>query len=51
MQQQQSPPTVDQEMEEMVGQLRSLKLSKVELAVAARLMPFFDRIRWTPGST
>jgi len=48
MQQQQPPPTVNQEMEEMVGQLRSLKLNKTELAVAARSMPFLDRIRMDP---
>jgi len=48
MQQQQSPPTVDREMEEMVSQLRSLKLSKAELAVAAQSMPFLDRIRMDP---
>jgi len=29
-------------MEEMVGWLRSLKLSKIELAAATQLMPFFD---------
>jgi len=35
-------------MEEMVGQLRSLKLSKAELAVAAQSMPFLDRIWMDP---
>jgi len=32
--QQQSPPTIDQEMDEMVSQLKRLRLSKTELAVA-----------------
>ena len=32
--QQQLPPTVDQEMDEMVSQLKRLRLSKTELAVA-----------------
>ena len=41
-------PTVDQEMEEIVSQLRSLKLTKPELAVAVRSMPFLDRIRMDP---
>ena len=45
MQQQQSPPTVDQEIEEIVGQLKSLNLSKAELAVAAQSMPFLNQIR------
>jgi len=35
-------------MEEMVGQLRSLKLNKTELAAAAQLMPFFDQVRMDP---
>jgi len=42
--QQQSPPTVDQEMDEMVSQLKSLRLSKSELAVAVQSMPFLNRI-------
>ena len=45
--QQQSPAT-DQEMGEMVGQLRSQKLSKTEPAVAARSMPFLNQIRMDP---
>ena len=32
--QQQLPPTVDQEMDKMVSQLKRLRLSKIELAVA-----------------
>ena len=48
MQQQQSPPTVDQEMDEMVGQLKSLRLTKTELAVAVQSMPFLNRIRKDP---
>jgi hypothetical protein len=46
--QQQSPSTVDQEMDEMVSQLRSLKLTKTELAAAARSMPFLNQIRIDP---
>ena len=38
----QPPPAVDQELDEMIGLLRSLKLTKTELAVAAQLMPFLD---------
>ena len=41
-------PTTDQEMDEMVSQLKSLRLSKMELAVAARSMPFLNRIRMDP---
>ena len=41
--QQQLP--VDQEIDEMVGQLKSLKLSKAELAEVAATMSFLDRIR------
>ena len=40
--QQQSPPTVDQEMDEMVTQLRSLKLTKTEPIAAGQLMPFLN---------
>jgi hypothetical protein len=39
------PVSIDQEMDEMVNQLKSLRLSKTELAAAARSMPFLDRIR------
>jgi hypothetical protein len=39
---------MSQEMDEMVGQLKSLRLSKTELAVAARSMPFLDRTRMDP---
>jgi hypothetical protein len=35
-------------MDEMVSQLKSLKLNKMELAVAIRSMPFLDRIRKDP---
>jgi hypothetical protein len=42
---QQQSPTTDQEVDEMVGQLRSQKLSKTEPAVATRSMPFLDQIR------
>ena len=42
---QQQSPTIDQEVDEMVGQLRSQKLTKTELAAAAPSMPFLDRIR------
>ena len=45
--QEQSPAT-NQELDKMVGQLRSLRLSKTELAVATRSMPFLDRIRMDP---
>ena len=45
----QSPPaSTDQEMEELVSQLRSLKLNKAELATVAQSMPFLDRIRMDP---
>jgi hypothetical protein len=45
----QSPPAfTDQEMEELVSQLRSLKLNKAELATVAQSMPFLDRIRMDP---
>ena len=47
--QQQSPPTMDQEMDEMVSQLRSLKLTKPKLAVAAQSIPFLNQIRMDPG--
>ena len=46
--QQQSPPTVDQEMDEMVTQLRSLKPTKTEPIAAARSMPFLNQIRIDP---
>ena len=42
--QQQSPPTVDQEMDEMVTQLRSLKLTKTEPMTAVQLMLFLNQI-------
>ena len=42
---QQQSPTTDQEVDEMVGQLRSQKLSKTEPAAAARSMPFLNQIR------
>ena len=45
---QQQSPSTDQEMDEMVSQLKGLRLSKTELAVAARSMPFLDRIRKDP---
>jgi hypothetical protein len=45
---QQQSPTTDQEVDEMVGQLRSQKLTKTELAAAARSMPFFNQIRMDP---
>ena len=41
-------PTTDQEMDKMVSQLKSLRLSKMELAVAARPMPFLDQIQMDP---
>ena len=45
----QSPPaSTDQEMEELVSQLRSLKLNKAELATVAQSMPFLNRIRMDP---
>ena len=44
--QQQSP--VDQEREEIVSQLKSLRLSKTEPAVATRSMPFLDQVRMDP---
>jgi len=40
--QQQLPSTVDLEMDEMLSQLRSLKLTKMELMAAAQLMPFLN---------
>jgi len=46
--QQQSPPTVDQEMDEIISQLKRLRLSKTELAVAVQLMPFLNQIRKDP---
>ena len=46
--QQQSPLTIDQEMDEMVGQLKSLRLTKTELAVVVQSMPFLNRIRKDP---
>ena len=39
---QQQSPTTDQEVDEMVGQLRSQKLTKTEPAAAVRAMPFLD---------
>ena len=45
---QQQSPTTDQEVDEMVGQLRSQKLSKTEPAVATRSMPFLNQIRMDP---
>jgi hypothetical protein len=45
---QQQSPTTDQGMDEMVGQLKSLRLSKTELAVAIQSMPFLNRIRMHP---
>jgi hypothetical protein len=38
------PISIDQEIDEMVNQLRSLRLSKTELAVATQLMPFLNQI-------
>ena len=38
----------DQEMDEMVSQLKSLKLNKTELAVAVQSMLFFNRIQMDP---
>jgi hypothetical protein len=46
--QQQSSSTVDQEIDEIVSQLRSLKLTKTELAAATQSIPFLDRIRIDP---
>ncbi len=46
--QQQLPPTVDQEMDEMVGQLKSLRLTETELAAAIQSMPFLDQIWMDP---
>jgi len=43
--QQQSPSTIDQEMDKILSQLRSLKLTKTELTAAAQLMPFLNQIR------
>jgi hypothetical protein len=40
--QQQLPPAMDQEREEIVSQLRSLKPTKTELAAAVQLMPFLN---------
>ena len=40
--QQQSPHTVDQEMDEIVTQPRSLKPTKTEPIAAARSMPFLN---------
>ena len=45
MQQQQLPPIVDQETEEIVSQPRSLKLSKTEPVAATRSMLFLNRVR------
>jgi hypothetical protein len=42
---QEQSPTTDQEMDEMVDQLKSLRLRRTELAVATRSMPFINRIR------
>ena len=42
---QQQSSTTDQEVDEMVGQLKSLRLSKTEPAVAIRLIPFLNQIR------
>jgi len=39
---------MDREMDEMVNQLKSLRLSKTELTATARLMPFLGRIRKDP---
>ena len=45
---QQKSPATDQEMGEMVGQLRSQKLSKTEPAVATRLILLLDQIQMDP---
>ena len=45
---QQQSPTTDQEMGKTVSQLKSLRLSKTEPAVAIQSMPFLDRIRTDP---
>ena len=37
--------STDQELDELVGQLKKLKFSAVELARMVALMPFLDRIR------
>ena len=37
--------STDQELNELVGQLKKLRLSAVELARVAATMPFLDRIR------
>ena len=42
------PVSIDQEMDEMVNQLKSLRLNKAELATVAQSMPFLDRIRMDP---
>ena len=41
---QQQSPTTNQEVDKMVGQLRSLKLTKTEPAAAAPLIPLLNRI-------
>ena len=46
--QQQSPSTIDQEMDKMLSQLRSLKLTKTELTAAAQSMPFLNQIQIDP---
>jgi len=46
--QQQSPPTVNQEMDKIVSQLKRLRLSKTELTVAVQSIPFLNRIQKDP---
>jgi hypothetical protein len=42
------PVSIDQETDEIVSQLKSLRLSKTELAAAAQSMPFLNQIRIDP---
>ena len=45
---QQQSPSTDQEMDKIVGQLKSLRLTKTELAVAVQSIPFLNQIQKDP---